>query len=203
MIANVFSSLTKVTPDTLDRGDGWRSHAACRNEDPELFFPRGEGTPNTEQIDEAKAICRACPVLAACRRWALTTGQDHGVWGGLSESERRRVLRRLAEDPGMTHEQAIRLLRSSQTEPKPLPEMFAERIQVDAHGHTTWLLKHTTISVNGRNRTPKQVAFILGYGREPEGRIQATCGVDRCLTHTHIADGQMRRERDTTAGAAA
>ncbi len=66
----------------------WASRAACLGTDPELFFPIGETGPALRQIAEAKQVCRGCPVQRACLQWALDTGQDAGVWGGLSESER-------------------------------------------------------------------------------------------------------------------
>ena len=72
----------------------WRHEAACRDEDPELFFPIGNTGPALLQIDEAKAVCRSCSVTDDCLLWALETGQDAGVWGGLSEDERRAVKRR-------------------------------------------------------------------------------------------------------------
>ncbi|MFZ3562811.1 WhiB family transcriptional regulator [Streptomyces sp. BH097] len=74
----------------------WRFGAACRNEDPELFFPIGETGPALFQIEEAKAVCRRCPVMEQCLQWALESGQDSGVWGGLSEAERRSMKRRAA-----------------------------------------------------------------------------------------------------------
>lgn len=67
----------------------WRHKAACRDEDPELFFPIGNTGPAVNQIDAAKAICRICSVTTECLQWAIETGQDSGVWGGLSEDERR------------------------------------------------------------------------------------------------------------------
>ncbi|MFI0898105.1 WhiB family transcriptional regulator [Streptomyces sp. NPDC020983] len=76
-----------MTPD-------WQLRAACRDEDPELFFPVGTSGPALLKIEEAKAVCRRCPVMDACRSWALETGQEAGVWGGLSEDERRAVRRR-------------------------------------------------------------------------------------------------------------
>jgi WhiB family redox-sensing transcriptional regulator len=72
----------------------WRHHAACQDEDPELFFPIGNTGPALVQIEEAKAVCRRCPVLDSCLQWALDSGQDAGVWGGLSEDERRDLKRR-------------------------------------------------------------------------------------------------------------
>ncbi len=72
----------------------WRHHAACRDEDPELFFPIGNTGPALLQIEEAKAVCGRCTVTEDCLSWALASGQDAGVWGGLSEDERRALKRR-------------------------------------------------------------------------------------------------------------
>ncbi|MFC3997252.1 WhiB family transcriptional regulator [Nocardiopsis sediminis] len=77
----------------------WRHHAACRDEDPELFFPIGNSGPAVFQIEEAKEVCRACPVTSSCLAWALETGQDGGVWGGMSEDERRALRRRRGARP--------------------------------------------------------------------------------------------------------
>jgi WhiB family redox-sensing transcriptional regulator len=74
----------------------WRNRAACLDEDPELFFPIGNTGPALSQIDEAKAVCRRCEVIDTCLKWALESGQDAGVWGGLSEDERRALKRRNA-----------------------------------------------------------------------------------------------------------
>lgn len=72
----------------------WRHRAACLEEDPELFFPVGNTGPALLQIEQAKAVCGPCDVIETCLRWALDTGQDAGVWGGLSEDERRALKRR-------------------------------------------------------------------------------------------------------------
>jgi len=74
----------------------WRHRAACLDEDPELFFPIGNTGPAIMQIEEAKQVCRRCDVREQCLAWALEAGQDHGVWGGLSEDERRALKRRNA-----------------------------------------------------------------------------------------------------------
>lgn len=76
----------------------WRHNATCREEDPDLFFPIGDGTPAALQIEEAKAVCRRCPVAEQCLQWALDTGQQHGIWGGLSERDRQNLKRRTARD---------------------------------------------------------------------------------------------------------
>jgi len=70
----------------------WRDGAACRDADPDLFFPIGTAGESLLQIDEAKQICRACPVCGPCLRWAVGSGSA-GVWGGTTEDERR-ILRR-------------------------------------------------------------------------------------------------------------
>ena len=72
----------------------WRFGAACRVEDPELFFPVGEAEPARLQALAAKAVCAACSVNASCLAWALQTGQETGIWGGLDEVERRALRRR-------------------------------------------------------------------------------------------------------------
>ena len=66
----------------------WMVDAACTSVDPELFFPtRGES------VDEAKAVCRGCPVRGECLEYALGRGEKYGLWGGASERERRRMRR--------------------------------------------------------------------------------------------------------------
>ncbi|MDT7585415.1 MAG: WhiB family transcriptional regulator, redox-sensing transcriptional regulator [Pseudonocardiales bacterium] len=76
--------------DQVKRGD-FRQFAACRNADPELFFPIGDGRLARRQIAAAKAVCGRCSVAADCLVWALRTGQSEGVWGGHTPSERRRL----------------------------------------------------------------------------------------------------------------
>lgn len=79
-----------VTPgQTVDLID-WRHRSACRNEDPELFFPTATtGTSLWErEVGKAKSVCERCPVVSACLAWALASGED-GVWGGTTLGERR------------------------------------------------------------------------------------------------------------------
>jgi WhiB family redox-sensing transcriptional regulator len=79
------------------REDPWEG-ALCR-EDPDLFFPVGSRGPAAEQIEEAKATCRRCPLIEQCRRELERWPGAYGVWAGTSEDDRineRRRLRRLA-----------------------------------------------------------------------------------------------------------
>ncbi|HEV2362121.1 MAG TPA: WhiB family transcriptional regulator [Acidimicrobiales bacterium] len=67
---------------------GWQSRANCMGVDPELFFPeRGSSTR------EAKEVCRGCVVREDCLEYALANSEKFGIWGGMSERERRRVRR--------------------------------------------------------------------------------------------------------------
>src|SRR5215813_3967838 len=68
---------------TMDKThDDWRHEAACRDEDPELFFPISEVGPGARQAAEAKAVCARCPVREQCLRYALDNALDFGVFGG-------------------------------------------------------------------------------------------------------------------------
>lgn len=71
----------------------WANWAACLTEDPELFFPVGTTGAAVDQIQQAKAVCGRCLVRQQCLQWALDHHQDVGVWGGLSEDERRSIRR--------------------------------------------------------------------------------------------------------------
>jgi WhiB family transcriptional regulator, redox-sensing transcriptional regulator len=74
----------------------WYHYAACQSEDPELFFPIGTAGPALLQLMEAKRVCAHCPVQNECLRWAIMTGMDYGVWGGMGEDERRALKRQTA-----------------------------------------------------------------------------------------------------------
>jgi WhiB family redox-sensing transcriptional regulator len=73
----------------LAPGEDWRSSAACQAADPDLFFPVSGSGKSLDQVERAKDICACCPVRRDCLAFALRTGQAHGIWGGLTEEERR------------------------------------------------------------------------------------------------------------------
>jgi WhiB family redox-sensing transcriptional regulator len=77
----------------------FRDRAACRDADPELFFPVGESGPALRQIAAAKAVCLRCLVTDECLAWALDARHEEGVWGGLDAGQRR-VLRRRTHHVG-------------------------------------------------------------------------------------------------------
>lgn len=79
--------------------DGWEADAACLGADLNLFYAPNYFERRLVKVAreaKAKTFCRACPVLERCREYALESGEDHGVWGGLNEMERRRIRRRRA-----------------------------------------------------------------------------------------------------------
>lgn len=85
----------------------WLHRAVCRDEDRELFFPEGKTGVHLLQIEEAKAVCRRCPVRGECLTWALENNFRDGVWGGLSEDERARLLRRRRKDAAKAEAAAL------------------------------------------------------------------------------------------------
>jgi WhiB family redox-sensing transcriptional regulator len=77
-----------LNPDLQEAERGWQERANCLGVDPDLFFPeRGASTR------EAKEVCRGCVVREDCLEFALVNGEKFGIWGGLSERERRRLRR--------------------------------------------------------------------------------------------------------------
>jgi WhiB family redox-sensing transcriptional regulator len=77
----------------------WMAIGNCRFEPPSTFFPSdGVG------VEVAKRICNECPAQAPCLEYALTNRIDHGVWGGTSERQRRRILKKRRLDLAVTAE---------------------------------------------------------------------------------------------------
>lgn len=91
--------MSDTSQDLLQRQRGtaetdWRDQAACREMDPDLFFPIGTAGESLIQIDAARRVCRTCPVCEPRLRWALNSGSA-GVWGGTTEDERRTLRRQI------------------------------------------------------------------------------------------------------------
>lgn len=95
MLPAVSSSFSVLEPFVLVQGqidedeeEGWQERALCAQTDPEAFFPEKGGSTR-----EAKRICSGCEVKAECLDYALAHDERFGIWGGLSERERRRLRR--------------------------------------------------------------------------------------------------------------
>jgi WhiB family redox-sensing transcriptional regulator len=86
------SSAARVTVDAIwpaHEVPAWQRSANCLGVDPDLFFPERGGSTR-----EAKEVCRGCVVRQECLQYALDNSEKFGIWGGLSERERRRLRRR-------------------------------------------------------------------------------------------------------------
>lgn len=82
--------MTFCRPSTRD-DSRWREDAACRNTNPDLFFPVGKTIDAVEETSAAIALCRRCPVREQCLEYAMVTNQRDGIWGAMSEDDRRRM----------------------------------------------------------------------------------------------------------------
>jgi len=109
----------------------WRDDAACRDADPDLFFPIGTTGAALRQVGEAKRVCRTCPAQTQCLAWALENRVIDGVWGGTTGEERRamrslprRMTTSQEDDDGEGHqpteqgEQAIRAQAAQGKQPE-------------------------------------------------------------------------------------
>ena len=91
------SSSLPIGPQSHPSEEGardWQLLGRCREADPELFFPPFEVEPTGQRHAReaaAKAVCAECEVRDECLDWALAVDEPHGVWGGMSESERREL----------------------------------------------------------------------------------------------------------------
>ena len=78
-------------PSNPSPPDMWQDRAACFGIDPDVFFPTSE-----EEAAPALAYCGGCGIRGMCLAWALKNGERYGVWGGLTEQQRRRLVRFVA-----------------------------------------------------------------------------------------------------------
>ena len=73
--------------------EDWMLDGSCAYSETDLFFPVGSSMKAMKQANEAKAICRECPVVTECLEYAIRTNQDSGIWGGTTEDERKSIRR--------------------------------------------------------------------------------------------------------------
>ena len=85
----------------------WRSAAACRSADPDLFFPISSRDPAERQIARAKMICAGCKVRQECLDFAVTYGQMYGIWGGTTAEDRQRDRRRKRRAAGAAAKRTV------------------------------------------------------------------------------------------------
>lgn len=186
---------------TSPRGADWRDTAACRADgfDPDLMFPDN----STVGIAKAKQVCMACPVRVTCLRDAIQAGDDQwGIRGGMKPEERRRLAKKAADvatsvprisGKVRTKRAPASPPRVKEGAPKTLTEAFERRIEHTPDGHVRWYgAKH--MKFQGGKWTALQVAFKVGYGRDPEGYVLRTCD-EECFLAEHLTDAVVREER--------
>ena len=88
-VLGMAGSVDAGLPGVDGEDQGWQEQALCAETDPEAFFPEKGGSTR-----EAKKICTGCEVRTECLEYALSNDERFGIWGGLSERERRRLRRR-------------------------------------------------------------------------------------------------------------
>lgn len=185
------SNYTGSVPDT-EPAYAWVEDALCAA--PEYAAQRDLWfAPKTDAKAQRKArqICWSCPVLQACGQAAIDNREPIGLWGGVTESERRAILRR----------RGIRLPDDHDDDtiaPDTLRELWEQRTEL-VDGHMRWTAS-TPVSFRGHSTTPQRIAFRLNRGSEPVGIVRPTCGVKGCVLPAHLAD---QAERDALRRAAA
>ena len=183
----LYTLFGQQTPDTLEPADRWREQALCASEayDPEAWFPIGEGPTAQQQAADAKAVCYRCPVVDACLRWALNSREDTGVWGGLTEQERRRLHRRKSRTP------------SAPKAPRTPASVLASYSQEVEGGHVVWTGTRV-VGVGGVEYTPTRLAWLVAEKGPAEGQVVADCGLRGCINPDHLLDAAGRLTRHGT-----
>lgn len=187
-------SVVHAFPDTLEPAGQWRKRGACRDDADAMFPGRID-----HEIEAAKAFCRRCPVIQECRQWALETREPYGVLGGMSEGERRNLLRQAARrnlTPAAVKAQAEQARRPK---PRTLRGIFDANTTRLPGGHLEWTGKKQ-INFRGQLFTPKQLCFTVDRGHFPDGRVTSDCDVTGCVLPAHLVDTTERPRCGTRTG---
>ena len=185
--------------NTDDLPDNWRLQAACRTGNVHnLFFPDGHTGRYDHQIEQAKTLCRRCPVATQCATGAIRRGEDHGIWGALDVGDLRRIRRKhgtALRAPGylaaVVQAELDKALQRQTT--SALVAVFEQRTTPQGDGHTLWNGTHNAVTIRGAVYTPMRLAFFITHGRKADGTVRAMCGQSGCVTGAHLADAKMRR----------
>jgi len=157
---------------------GWWFAGLCAQTDPELFFPEKGGS-----VREAKAVCAGCPVRAQCLAHALAHGERFGVWGGLSEHERRRLQLHAGGAAG-----GSTAPEPAAQQPDP-PAAVAAAGEVDEVVVARLMAGHPVVTAPSRAEVA-QAAIGLHRAGRPARQVAAQLGV-----HTRQVDRWVARHR--------
>lgn len=174
-------------PDTHTRPGDWLTKAPCTT-NPDAMFPGSYGP----DIEYAKSICRGCSAADKCLQWALETGEEHGVWGGLSEQERRALRRRpvkpISIDDYTGHP------KSRATTGLTLQQVWDTNTLTEGE-HLLWAGPKVINQPGTKSQiTPNRLSFYLDRGHWPQGDTKRMCEVRGCVKPTHLTDRTERAE---------
>jgi hypothetical protein len=157
----------------------------CRA-DADAMFPGS----NEQDIDYAKSFCRRCPAVESCLQWALETGEQYGVWGGLSEKERLALKQRPVRPISID---AFTGTPRTPRQGQPLQAIWDNGTLPDGD-HILWVGPKVIYRRGETQVTPNRLAFYLDRERWPEGETRRTCDVRGCVKPSHLVDRLERAE---------
>lgn len=177
-------SYTGAIPDTAARPKDWLATGPCKADPDAMFATSAAG------IKAAKDICRHCPAIDRCLQWALETGEEFGVWGGLSEKERQALRRRAVRPISIDdYTGTPRTSRQGQT----LQEIWDNSTLPDGE-HVLWTGPKVIYRRGEQQLTPNRLAFYLDRGHWPAGDTKRMCSVAGCVKPAHLTDRAERAE---------
>lgn len=180
-------------PQTLEPAGQWVKQAACIGHADEMFPDNDE-----KEIENAKRICRRCPVQTECVIDALDTGDyTFGIRGGLRPNERRNLDRQMGR--------RAKTAPDKDAEPAPAAKrtfesLWAERTKRLENGHMEWT-SSVPVPLNGRYYTPMKIGFRIDRGRAPIGVVRRTCVHNGCVMPAHVMDQAERNAARRAANA--
>jgi hypothetical protein len=184
-----------AVPETKHKPD-WRDDAACRDKDPERWFPN---PGNTLAVQEAKTVCFSCPAMLQCAQKALTTNEEAGVWGGLSEGQRTTIRKKYRvhqlQNPDLVETAVYAVLNAGLNPTETLSDLWEKYTQALPGGHIGWSGPAGSFSFHGLPITANQLAFRIDRGHKAVGNVRRTCKVVECVNPRHLADNEERRQR--------
>jgi hypothetical protein len=188
---------TGSVPESPRKPD-WRRQAACRGHaNPDIFYAKGTTGASQAELEEAKAICRSCPVQLQCGAWAVETREPFGTWGGVSQDERRLRLRIRVADGEAEPRRGHRPLADCGTE-----SAYDRHVRRGEPIDDACRAAHTRASAERRERAkeapkkrePAKCGTRPGYQRH---RKNGEVACDACRQANTDADNRLRRTGTT------
>ncbi|NUS58657.1 MAG: WhiB family transcriptional regulator, partial [Streptomycetaceae bacterium] len=170
--------------------DTWRLRAACcpgaGGPAPDVFFSERDPV----MVQWALDTCAVCPVRRECLTTAMETEGGSawsraGIWGGHTARERQNLHRRAERS---SRPRAELIAQAASWRLPDLGDVLDAHTEERPDGHSRWTIASTSIAVGGIVYTAAQLAFAVGYDRDPVGVVRASCRVSGCITPDHLTD---------------